>query len=268
MIKVRFFSLIVTLAGLLASCSLPSRVNPPNGSSSQTPTPSAEPTPTVTVSAGDQIWVEQTFAEESDSPNYEIQAVWPNLVGEPAQIVPFNERINGWVDGAKSDFMTALNAGIDEGQEQGEAPTSTLSIDYDLTAQRGRLFSTRLTVTSYIAIAAHPGTFSFSLNYDAEKGIFLTLDDLFLPGSDYLELIHSEVDSVLQGRGFDYQPGQAAMVMAERENWNLLPEGLRINFDAYEVAPYAAGPQYVLISWEDLAGAIDPEGPAAVFISD
>ncbi len=265
--KILTFPLIIALTGLLASCNSPSHANLPTA----TPTPAsilpAAPGSTATVSTDAQTWMEKTCTEENDSPKYEIQAVWPNLVGQPAQIDPFNERVDAWVDSTKSDFLLALSDGADVGQGQGEAPTSTLSIDYDLTAVRDRLFSVQLTVTSYIAVAAHPGTFSYSLNYDTQSGVFITLEDLFLPGSDHMGVILGYVDTALEGRGFDYQAGEAAEVMAERENWNLLSEGLRINFDEYEVAPYAAGPQFVLIPWADLGGVLDPDGPAGVFIS-
>jgi hypothetical protein len=128
------------------------------------------------------------------------------------------------------------------------------------------LFSIYLAFDQYIAMSAHPFPFSHALNYDAQNGEFLRLGDLFLPETDYINAIGSLVDPVLEGRGVGYQLGTAADMMQERENWNLLTEGLRINFDVYEVAPYAAGPQYVMIPWSDLAGIFDPNGPISSFI--
>ena len=149
---------------------------------------------------------------------------------------------------------------------QGEPPLNYLTFDYDLTYSDQRLFSFLLTFDQYIAMSAHPFPFSQALNYDAWNGVFLSLEDLFLPGTDYFNEIGSLLDPVLDEKGFGYQVGTAADVMQAQENWNLLTEGLRINFDVYEVAPYAAGPQNVLIPWGDLAGIPDPNGPAARFI--
>ncbi|MCB2210151.1 RsiV family protein [bacterium] len=263
---------LFALAGSLTSCNLPTLSGNPEESPTITPTHTLvapeSPTPSQTVMAMTLSWIERRYDDEAESPKYEIQAVWPNLEGEAAQVDPFNARINERVDSAISDFLAALADGVDMGEGQGEPPTSTLMIDYDLTNEREGVFSVLLSETTYIAIAAHPGTTSFALNYDVGSGVFLQLADLFLAGSDYMTVILDRVDATLAGRGFDYQPGQAAEVMADRENWNLLPEGLRINFDAYEVGPYAAGPQYVTIPWADLAEVLDPNGAAGIYIME
>jgi hypothetical protein len=41
--------------------------------------------------------------------------------------------------------------------------------------------------------------------------------------------------------------------------------GLGINFDSYQVGPYAAGPQFVLVPYSALKDLINPEGPIAQF---
>jgi len=40
---------------------------------------------------------------------------------------------------------------------------------------------------------------------------------------------------------------------------------LGINFDAYQVGPYAAGPQYVLVPYSALKDVINPDGPVGQF---
>jgi hypothetical protein len=45
------------------------------------------------------------------------------------------------------------------------------------------------------------------------------------------------------------------------QNWTITRKGLGINFDAYQVGPYAAGPQYVLVPYSSLKDLINPEGP-------
>ena len=71
----------------------------------------------------------------------------------------------------------------------------------------------------------------------------ITLEELFLPETAPLQEIGNRVDPILSSRDFGYEAGRAAEVMGQRENWNLLPAGLRVKFDVYEVGPYAAGPQ-------------------------
>jgi hypothetical protein len=46
-------------------------------------------------------------------------------------------------------------------------------------------------------------------------------------------------------------------------SWKITRKGLGVNFDAYQVGPYAAGPQYVLVPYANLKDMINTEGPIA-----
>jgi len=267
------------LAGLITiSCSLPSLLaNQPEETSelpviSPTPmvevfpseTPEAEIEPT-TQEPEIQI-IDRIIFEEMEEPKYEIDGVWPNLAGPELPVTAFNTESDRFVQAVIDDFLLAVTDSSVGMAGEGEPPLSYLTFDYDLTYADQQLFSIYLAFDQYIAMSAHPFPFSHALNYDAQNGEFLRLGDLFLPETDYINAIGSLVDPVLEGRGVGYQLGTAADMMQERENWNLLTEGLRINFDVYEVAPYAAGPQYVMIPWSDLVGIFDPNGPVSSFI--
>ena len=45
--------------------------------------------------------------------------------------------------------------------------------------------------------------------------------------------------------------------------WAITKKGLWITFDPYQVAAYAAGPQYVLVPYSALKDIIKPDGPVA-----
>jgi len=49
-------------------------------------------------------------------------------------------------------------------------------------------------------------------------------------------------------------------------SWTITKNGLGINFDSYQVGPYAAGPQYVLVPYSTLKEIIRPDGPVAQFV--
>jgi hypothetical protein len=267
------------LAGLITiSCNLPSLLTNQPEETSELPvispthtvevfpseTPEAEIEPT-TQEPEIQI-IDRSIFEEMEEPRYEIDGVWPNLAGPDLLVTAFNTESDRFVQAVIDDFLLAVTDSSVGMEGEGEPPLSYLTFDYDLTYADQQLFSIYLAFDQYIAMSAHPFPFSHALNYDAQNGEFLSLGDLFLPGTDYINEIGSLVDPVLEDRGFGYQVGTAADVMQERENWNLLPEGLRINFDVYEVAPYAAGPQFVVIPWGDIAGILDLNGPISNFI--
>jgi len=48
-------------------------------------------------------------------------------------------------------------------------------------------------------------------------------------------------------------------------SWTITKRGIGINFDSYQVGPYAAGPQFVLVPYSTLKDLINPEGPIAQF---
>jgi len=206
--------------------------------------------------------VERSLALESQDPPYEIQAVWPNLEGNSGLTVTFNVEVDHRVRTAVESFQDQVR-GADAADEGW--PLSWLTVDYELTFTSDRLVSVYLMFDTYIAFSAHPFPASQSLNYDAATGQLIDLVDLFRPGAEALPVVLGEVEQALLARDLGYADGTVESVLQARENWNFLPEGLRLNFDVYEVGPYAAGPQYVLIPWDLLSPHVVPGGPAEIF---
>ena len=50
------------------------------------------------------------------------------------------------------------------------------------------------------------------------------------------------------------------------ESWTITKRGIGINFDPYQVAPYAAGPQFVMVPYSALKELIKPDGPLGLFL--
>jgi hypothetical protein len=128
------------------------------------------------------------------------------------------------------------------------------------------LVSIKFNISTYIVGAAHPNNFSMVLNYDLVQQKVLKLDGLFLPGSNYLQKLSEESLRIVSETGYMEWPEGAAPDPVNYRNWNITPDGLLITFDAYQVAPYAAGPQQALIPYAALEGLIDSAGPLGRFI--
>lgn len=124
-------------------------------------------------------------------------------------------------------------------------------------------------VTEY-AGGAHPTDHHYSINYDLGLGRIINLDELFIPGSDYLEAISSYMKAKLSER-----PGLLAEVIQtgaapRAENyriWNIAPEGLWFTLEEYQVGPYAAGAQYVLVPYSEFFHIISPTGAIGKLVS-
>jgi len=140
---------------------------------------------------------------------------------------------------------------------------------YVVILQGLELWSLRFDFMGYADGAAHPYHYSMVFNYDLEQGRKLSLQELFIPEANFLEVISSHCIFELSQRDIGFYSGFEQGAQPEPENyrnWNIAPDGLMITFDEYQVAPYAAGPQTVVVPYGVLTAVINPQGPLAVFI--
>ncbi len=211
-------------------------------------------------------WREEHILIESDVPAYTIDIIYPILEGDSESVDPFNHEMAYLAEVIQEVFIQSVEEREEQRTDDSVPATSFLEITYEMTYAEHDLISAYLPVTTYLAVAAHPAIESFSYNYDLSSQTFLVPQDLFISGIAYPEAVLTTIETALMARDFGYQPGSAAEVMETHTNWNVVPEGLRINFDAYQVGPGAAGPQLVVIPWAEIAELLDTGGPAGHFI--
>ncbi|HOT28920.1 MAG TPA: DUF3298 and DUF4163 domain-containing protein [Candidatus Ozemobacteraceae bacterium] len=71
-------------------------------------------------------------------------------------------------------------------------------------------------------------------------------------------------DETYEQAGFQFERNTFAL----NTNFLVSKEGLAFCFNPYEIAPYAMGVTELVIPWSDLKDVIDPDGPAARFLTD
>jgi hypothetical protein len=207
----------------------------------------------------------QETSEESQSPRYSIQATWPILEwgGDP-RVQAFNRAVETMVREEIQTFKDGVLKLPDDPALSEYA--SSLQISYTTQNYDRGILSVLLRISFYSAGAAHPGSYFRAVNYDLREGKELALADLFQPGADYLSLLSSACLEDLQNRhvlGWE----EGALPKEENfRNWNVTPGGLLITFDEYQVAPYALGPQSVIIPYETLSELLRPDGPLSGFL--
>ena len=262
--------LLATLACSLTGTPAPETSAPPaeNVSPTFTPIPSFTPeaaTAAAALSSG--LTMQSSAVEEAGAePPYTIKAQVPYLQGsDDARVQNFNTYLKQIVQNEIDSFKTgtlayATTPPIVNG--------STLEIQYSVLGQRGDIWSIQYLIYFYSDGAAHPGHYSISVNYDLANGRAVTLDELFLPGTDYLITL-SEIcknDILTRNPGFETFISGADPLPENYTRWNLSNEGfLVITFDEYQVAPYAAGPQTVTIPFSALQGIANPNGILTLF---
>lgn len=249
---VLLFSLACNALTLLPT---PTAILPP------TPIPA---TPTPVLLSQQVTLVPQALTETNQTPPFTINAQTPQLTGsDDPRVTAFNQRLSQLVktevDLWRKSFLENTFPTVTNG--------SFLEVTYTLHSQVGDIWSFKFDFHFYSDGAAHPGSYSITLNYDLGQGRELALADLFLPNTDYLGAISNYCIAELSKQPFFEGPfTEGAQPKPENySRWNITPDGLLITFDDYQVAPHAAGPQQVMVPYSQLKSLINPDGPIAGF---
>ena len=209
--------------------------------------------------------VSNSSEETNQTPPFTIKVQVPQLDGsDDPRLAAFNSQMNELiakeVDTWRQSFLQNTAPIVTNG--------SFLEVTPTLISQVADLWSFKIDFHFYSDGAAHPGTYSITFNYDLAQGRKLELGELFLPNSNYLEVIANYCKAELSQQPFFEGPfAEGANPTPENyRNWNITADGLMITFNEYQVAPYAAGPQVVQVPIEQLLQVADPNGPLKVIL--
>lgn len=229
--------------------------------------------------SGNVEFVDKKITENNKKLKYEIDVVYPQLSGTgPAGIEKFNQLVRTLVNGKVADFKKEMvpESGEEAAADSESTTGSDFNIGYSVAMARDDLISLEFNVGSYYAGAAHPNSYSETFTFDLKNGKTIKLADLFNPGSKYVQAISAyaiqdlKKQSKAQGDNSmlddDWIQRGAGPDAANYESWTITKSGLGITFDAYQVAPYAAGPQEVTVPYANLKEIIRIDGPLGQFL--
>ena len=140
-------------------------------------------------------------------------------------------------------------------------------IRYDAALVTPELASIRFHVDYYNAGAAHPNHYFIVVNYDLKNDRPVEFKDLFKDRSKALMVLSQASKTALDKPDFPLFEEGLQQKEENFKNWNLTEDGLRLSYDPYQVAPYAAGPQEVLVPFSEIKGLVNPAGSFGVFIA-
>jgi uncharacterized protein DUF3298 len=228
-------------------------------------TATAAPTETA-LPLSQQVVIEASPYEEQGEPfGYTIHAQVPVLVGsQDPRVSAFNAEMKSLVDGTIATFKQNL-ANL---PPTPNSTASTFDLHYNVLSPPGDLISIKFDIQTYYSGAAHPGDVSQTITYDLQAGKDVALIDLFVLDADFLSPISKYCIAELNTRDIGFQGFElgATATLQNYRNWNITAEGLMFTFDEYQVAPYAAGPQTVIIPYKVLAPLVRADGPLAGYI--
>ena len=220
--------------------------------------PPGERQPTIQVPGA---LVLRTLTEEQQRPNYFVFSNYPYLAGGSSAetIFAFNQAVEGQLLQQLALFKIDL-ASFRSETFSFSHPSTFLSGFQIHTATRA-LVSLEMDLSVYHAGAAHPLPSTLTVTFSLENGQPLTLADLFVPGTAYLDRLAELAAGQLRERGtFLFDEG-IAPTAENFIHWVVTPHGLTLIFDVYQVSPYAAGVQRVTIPFEQLTGLLAEGAP-------
>jgi hypothetical protein len=137
-----------------------------------------------------------------------------------------------------------------------------LDIDYTTSQFNEDIVGIEFTVYSYTG-GAHPSTVYQTFTFDLAQQRVLTLEDLFLPGTNPLDVI-----APIAQQSITTQLGELAIAAwiaqgtapdpVNYQTWMVTPDTLILVFQSYQVASGAEGPQTVVIPLSDLSAILAP----------
>lgn len=216
----------------------------------------------------------KVIKENNKEKRYTVEAEYPQIDGD-TRFDAFNREARSLITKDVAAFKTSETS--DEAETTGDLPSETanssLGAVYDFRYATDDLISLEWTESTYERGAAHGNSLTQVLNFDVKKGKKIALADLFIDKSKYLTAIANYCMKELKERS----KKEDSMIFADQletgagpraDNYRavaITKKGLWVTFDPYQVAAYAAGPQYVLVPYSALKDLIRPDGPIANF---
>lgn len=225
--------------------------------------------------------VSKQIKEKNKTLKYEIAAAYPQLTGSTdANYEKFNQTVRGLIGRKVSDFKKEMQPDADDDDASDETPIeetlgSDIIVSYAVALAKDDLIGIEFTVSSYSAGAAHPNSYTEVVNFDLKNGKSIKLADLFTPGSKYLQTLSTyciqDLKKQAKDQGADamldedWIKRRAGAELTNYDNWTITKKGLRITFDPYQVAAYAAGPQSVEVPYSALKEILKPDSAVGQF---
>jgi len=223
----------------------------------------------VNISFADDIKIiTKEIKDSSVALKYNISAVYPQLDGMSDKQIQenVNKIIFAAVDKSFKDYKNDL-----KDWDRTEIPldvNSYLEIYFESYLLNDNVYSFAYEVDTYYAGAAHPNSYTISMNFDLKTGKPIVFNDLFNNKTKYLDKISSycKEDLKLQAKynGYEFDEDMLNDGAGPKDsnffNFNFLQRGMQITFDTYTIAPYVFGTHCVLISYRTLFDIMNEEG--------
>jgi hypothetical protein len=193
---------------------------------------------------------------------YKVQGSLPFFIyndnGQPAQLM--NDIVDDFIHQEKSKWEKSVEENL---LEEEFLYNPMLWIQHETLYLSKEHASIRMFFSIDLG-GAHPNLYSKSLTIDLEKKSRMSIQDLFLPQSDYLQaisrIVQKKLPKILEETNSYLDPAWVQQgtdpITENYQNICMIPDGLLITFDPYQVASYGDGIQSIEIPFSALRNVL------------
>ena len=197
---------------------------------------------------------------------YEASYMYPNFLSDTKAFREITDRLEKEAASERKKFVKEAE---DFFSAQDSAGGWQEDYSYSIEYYSPELVSLSGEVFSYTG-GAHGNTSYMSSNYWIKDGkaLLLNLPDLFKPNSDFIKALsgHCIGDLRRQKAGWVLNGELKELKSGDLSVFAVSPRGITFAFAPYVAGPYVEGPYFVLVSYSDLKGIINPQGPLKQFL--
>lgn len=202
----------------------------------------------------------KTATLEEDRETYSLKVEYPELVNLKNQKRQreYNRYVSNLVGGRILSFRrNATNWAQEANKIPPDNTKTSFWLNYRVLNDQSPILSLLFNASTFFAGTPHPSNKFFTVNFDLRRGKNLDLRDIFKKKSAYLQILSEFCQKKLMaeahgGLNPNLVKQGAGPMPRNYQNFNLTSKGLLIHFEPSQVAPYAMGPQQVLIPFENL----------------
>lgn len=210
----------------------------------------------------------KTISENGLAPRYSVMAQYPLIKGlhsKDAEAV-LNEHIAKWILERTTQFRQDVTS-MDPADVANLPGDNRISITYTVKIKTDHVLGLSWDVYQEYIGSAHPSETMLPMMVNLDTGVQITLADLFKPGSNYLKRLSQfctqQLTASLAGSGYPLFEDGLKPTPQNFAKFLIRPEGLYFLFNPYQVAPYVAGMQEVVVPYTMVADILLPGGPVA-----
>lgn len=206
--------------------------------------------------------------------SYEISVEYPQIIERTPQTVRFNRWIRNKVRGYVKEFESLEQNAEKHDRRKKLRPahiTEALKIWFRVYYLDEHLVSLRLTHSVMALGQMHPINYYETINYDFRSARPLNESDIFK--KSYLRVFSAYSRTfVRENYRRDYTEDMTLSEGTEPKrrnfsNWNIVPDGILIAFEDYQIGPHSFGQLELIIPYSELRAVLKPNAATETFVT-